>query len=1018
MQQNNLTTLQPVEDAEWSPSLFPRQQEAVQACFPSNQNLVLLNGPRWASKCVAPDTLVWTADGLRSIGSMGSSGEDLFCDINLEVLSMREGGFVGSAMATQFYNSGTKKALSISTDRGYSLLCSFNHPIWTECDGEIKYRTGEEIRSLTNNGKHVWAPLMREHPGDWAAEYQTCTFSWFRNHEARMFEASERVKKAKKAGAKTMAEFIVSAKAGFATIRKWLHTPKKKNVTSIKIDEEIGYLMGLMIGDGCCSKSSNTSRSVGFSSVDIEIYGALTNTIQSRFPFSHVRHVTGCDFRIESVPFREFLSVVGMADKYSYEKTIPPIILQSPKRVLIAFLQGLFDTDGTVCTKGLVSYCTTSIQLGIEVHVALLALGVRSTRRFHKNAFRGAWIISCQDEDNFRSKVGFRLTRKQIRPREVGKFSRVRSSYPPSIIDELLRLKNTKSSRGIGMLSRHFHRRILGNVTRGNTSLSKRRIVPIVDALNGWKDDRFQKYWMDGAVWWDRIKSCEQTESQLVDISVPETENFIGNGFINHNTFSCHHAVCNHAWNTDGGNICLLTITQGVGIDSGVWTHLTEIFLPEWINGNFGMEWVKKPWIQNTTKKPCCEVSNAYGNKTRISLESLRNEDEVEARFKGKAYSMIWINELSKFKKRKTFDTLKQQLRMPHLKEEQHLFLADTNPDLDLGVASWIYQLWYVFRTATIEQLQALFPGKDPNDFIPLQKKLKLIEFSVDDNLWLTEDKKAQLRSDFGYDDDLFAAYYHGKWVTASEDALFYRVFRPKYHCVGEIETRVNPEPETMVPEPNCFELILGMDPGPTNCAAAIMEKTFRKEGDREVPVIKVLDELVIVGEDFDLPDYIQELVEKMDFWERVIGRPGKTIWRQWSDRMVFDMKVPFSDRLWHQHIFQCSEGKISLVAAERGKGSVKARIDLFRKLLFEDRIFFSNTYCPGTIQMCKSIKRDKNFEDKIQKGSKDKHIFDAVTYAVSSELFDELNREIMMMIKSMRASKSNEQSSLVTVSL
>ena len=38
---------------------------------------------------------------------------------------------------------------------------------------------------------------------------------------------------------------------------------------------------------------------------------------------------------------------------------IPSIILSSPKYIIKAFLQGLFDGDGS-CTKGIVSYTTVS----------------------------------------------------------------------------------------------------------------------------------------------------------------------------------------------------------------------------------------------------------------------------------------------------------------------------------------------------------------------------------------------------------------------------------------------------------------------------------------------------------------------------------------------------------------------------------------------------------------------------------------------------------------------------------
>src|SRR6267142_3553942 len=111
-------------------------------------------------------------------------------------------------------------------------------------------------------------------------------------------------------------------------------------------------------------------------------------------------------------------------------------------------------------------------------------------------------------------------------------------------------------------------------------------------------------------------------------------------------TYAAANATCQHAWDTDRGNICILTLTQSVGIDSGIWKHLSEIFLPDWIGGEFGMEWARTPCIMNVTKKPYCKVTNRHGNTTMISLESLKNEDEVEGRFKGRVYSMIWINEL------------------------------------------------------------------------------------------------------------------------------------------------------------------------------------------------------------------------------------------------------------------------------------------------------------------------------------------------------------------------------------
>lgn len=488
-------------------------------------------------------------------------------------------------------------------------------------------------------------------------------------------------------------------------------------------------------------------------------------------------------------------------------------------------------------------------------------------------------------------------------------------------------------------------------------------------------------------------------------------------------TVSLFHAIPSIAYNTDRGNICMLTITQSAGVDSGPWQHLTEIYIPEWINdGNFGLEWVKEPYVQSVTKKPSCKVSNRFGNSTQISLESLKNEDEVEARFKGKAYSCIWVNELSKFKKRKTFDTLKQCLRMPHLREDQHLLVCDTNPDLDLGQESPWYQLWYVLRTATPDELEKLYPDVPPEVLMPLQKKLRLIEFTLDDNPYLTEDKKKQLMADFAHDPALLDAYYFGRWVQASTDAIFFKVFRPQVHVIGEIGTPVNDDPEILVPPPQTIDLYSGWDPGAAvNSAAVIASKRMATEiirdakgheVEHEVPIFDFIDELVIVDTPHDLADFVIEFLKLMKYWEELLKRPGKIVWHHWSDRSVIDVRDPHG-KYFHQVIYEASGGVLNLTASmDRGPGSVGQRVDLFRKLLFDERMFFSRDKCPNLINSVRSLKRGTSEIAVIAKGQKVKHVWDSASYLLAGECHSELNRKVIETMMRPR----QERSSLVSV--
>lgn len=506
-----------------------------------------------------------------------------------------------------------------------------------------------------------------------------------------------------------------------------------------------------------------------------------------------------------------------------------------------------------------------------------------------------------------------------------------------------------------------------------------------INEAGEWSPDLFPKQL-------EALQACQPGKQNLILFNGPRWAS---------KTWTCHHVAIQHAWNTDRADICILTITQSVGLDSGVWQHLTDTFIPEWIGGEdhegkpfggrFGMEWVRQPYIQNVTKKPSCSVTNKFGTKSQFSLQSLSCEDDVELKFKSKAYSMIWVNEMSKFKKRQTFDTLKQCLRMPHLTTEQHLFLGDTNPDLQLGTASPWYQLWY--GLATMEDC--------PGYLIPLRDQLKLIEFTIDDNLSLSEEKKAQLRADFGHDPDLMAAYYYGKWVTASADALFYGVFKPNIHVIGDYDSPAVTDPEILVPDDNCDTIICGLDPGVRNSAAAFLEKRILVRDGREIPAFSWIDELVIINDDFDLADYVRELVRKMEFWENVLKKPRKLTWRWWSDRSVFDTKLPFSGELfWHNAIYELSDGRITCMAAERGRGSVGVRVDLFRKILYEDRLRISANKVPHGIQMVRSIRRGKSAVSVIERTSPWKHSFDSVSYAITSECCDELQRNVISNVK------------------
>lgn len=480
-------------------------------------------------------------------------------------------------------------------------------------------------------------------------------------------------------------------------------------------------------------------------------------------------------------------------------------------------------------------------------------------------------------------------------------------------------------------------------------------------------------------------------------------------------TVGALQAFCEHGWLTPRGNNAIITISQTVGIDSGVWKDFTEVIVPQWIEGDFGLEWARKPFL-NALKKPTCEITNVFsldlpedvrsdpvelraaGGTTIFQLESLKVEDEVEDRFKPRRFSGIYVPELSTFRKENTFTCWTECLRLLGLPSNKHLFLADTNPS-DEGTASWIYKIWF--------ELLNMEPEDVPPEYQAMYQNLARLDFDISDNIFDTPERIEELKSKYYHDQDLYARYIKGEWVTATEDALFYKNFRPGVHVIGELETPGNPEPEIMVPEENSSTLYTSWDPGVVNSAAVIFEKWQQLREGREVSILKYLDELVITGRAHLLEDFTLEFLKKMEFWERELGRPGKVMWVHWSDRSVFDTQSPESSRHYHQIIYEASvkaieDGEVTITApilfqaAERGPGTVVQRVDLWKRLLFDDRLLFSASKCPQLIQMNKSIKKPTTGTLPIQKGSVYKHIFDAASYGAASEFYSELNRVVL----------------------
>ena len=465
-------------------------------------------------------------------------------------------------------------------------------------------------------------------------------------------------------------------------------------------------------------------------------------------------------------------------------------------------------------------------------------------------------------------------------------------------------------------------------------------------------------------------------------------------------TIGCLNAVVDHAWNTARAAVSVLCTTITAGADQGVWTLLTESILPQWIEGDFGLEWatnahgkdIGSPRQHGVTKKFYCIIKNKHGGTSRIQLDSLKDEREVEKDFKNRYLTAIYWSEVSNFVDPNTYFTLIQALRGVGVPQDEFLLLGDTNPAAN-GTDSWIYKEWYEFRLAD--------PSTLTDDERPRQKYLKLLTWAPDDNPHLSEEFKAQKRAEFAADPDLFARYWLGQWKKATTGALFIGQFKRSIHVIEDIADEETHEVYIGAPEPETDEIDLGWDIGESNHAVEFAVPMLREDG---LLVFRYFDEVVFIGGVISVGDVVAVVPAKMRKWESFLGRMVR--WTHWSDRSSLDQRQSISNRLPAEEVFNESDSEISLIGVDNTRGSLRPSVRHYRRMLFQQRLEFCEANCPKLIEMntalmAKPFPRGVELPpgwlpDTVAERSPHKHPFDAARYILMGRCWEEIIASIL----------------------
>lgn len=960
-----------MDEAPWAPPLSEKQL----ALFNCYKRYVLCSGGRRNGKCVDAKTLVRTPFGVFRMKSFGPPIDPGQTIEHVRPISIynESSHQVDKGKTVIFYRDPKRDAVRFSLHSGYEITTSTVHPLWTCCDGVFGYRKPNEIQSLLDAGKNVFAPLLRGH--EWECEYQSITFSVPNQNHNKRADLIRRIENSiAKLGSKNWSALMKHAGTGYRQLEAYFNGNLKPTTVShtTKITEDVAYLLGVLCGDGCISKSSTPNVRIAFSSADSEIVESVAAISGSHFGCK-IKSTSGCDHAInQSHLLRGLIFALGM-DKLAHEKSIPDAIIQSPKPVLRAFLQGLFDTDGHADKlRGWIEFCSSSENLAKDVHQCLLLFGVVGSIYFKKNDHRGAWILGIRtDSERFHNEIGFRLSRKRQRMAFISPIKRPSvGEFPPCIKYELKRLNESRAftmTRDQWKQDGNDHWK---NYIRGQYVIGQEKLSKYLSFLGVENDERIEMYRIGGKAFWRKIEAITPCESDLYDVQVEPFHNFIGNGVINHNTLGTCHRVWRHLWETPGARVAIIATTIKSAKEGGAFADLIEYAAPIWLgSGMWGdggpIEYTSKsgnglpgPRMDPATRTSSFRIRNLHGGESELMLFSIDNENDIEAITKSKRFSMVWISEGSNFKSDKVFKNVIQMLRMVHLKPEQHQLIIDTNP-AEEGEEHWIYQKWYIERI------------RDDHPEPKIQKELALFEFQLEDNPFLTEFEIAELKASNCDNQGEYDRNVLGLWKKGFglKGKVFADIIDPSIHFIGEDDSGISIDLD-----PACIELITGWDPGAVNNSAHIVEKRIYKE----MPHYMVIEEFVSIDERISTEEFAIMIWEKMRDLEQFYQK--RFLWRHWSDDTALNVWRPGVEGFDATVVYKATQGEISLVAVDKPKESVRTGTKIMRRAIREKRLFVGAN-CPKTREMLVGLT-----ETDIEEDTALKHPFDSLRYVLYME--------------------------------
>ncbi|MBI4994256.1 AAA family ATPase [Candidatus Peregrinibacteria bacterium] len=315
--------------------------------------------------------------------------------------------------------------------------------------------------------------------------------------------------------------------------------------TSTRIpDEETAYILGLLVGDGGLTVKGRIS----FTSADSDMLEFFKRYFLERYRYNIIKTSGKYDWTIQSKQILNvFFGQYGLSATYAEHKQIPEWILLSPKYIVKAFLQGLFDTDGYADKCGYVQLSSSSYFLAKQVNTLLLNFGVvnrfHSRKKKYNNKLQYYLEISGDFLRTFEAEIGFRLA--DSKKERLAKYinSTVSNTNNNLIywqgqwlkeIWEYLKKSHIEVYKIFDGLERYINESRMPSLTALRAFMEK--TVQLLPKIISFAPYRHVASIVFSGFYFSPIISIERGEAEVYDFTIPKYHSFVANGLISHNT--------------------------------------------------------------------------------------------------------------------------------------------------------------------------------------------------------------------------------------------------------------------------------------------------------------------------------------------------------------------------------------------------------------------------------------------------------------------------------------------------